>query len=68
MITTLVGGDTFKGYVPGRGQIVVTKPIQSLDYQGTFHFNDGYYYFRTIGKRILFGGGRNEDIEGENTG
>jgi glycine/D-amino acid oxidase-like deaminating enzyme len=27
----------------------------------------GYYYFRNIGDRILFGGGRNLDFEGEAT-
>lgn len=43
---------------PGRGQVLVTKPIPKLLFQGTFHFLDGYYYFRNIGSRILFGGGR----------
>jgi glycine/D-amino acid oxidase-like deaminating enzyme len=27
----------------------------------------GYYYFRNINNRILFGGGRNLDFEGETT-
>jgi glycine/D-amino acid oxidase-like deaminating enzyme len=27
----------------------------------------GYYYFRNIGNRILLGGGRNLDFEGETT-
>jgi glycine/D-amino acid oxidase-like deaminating enzyme len=38
-----------------------------LDIKGTFHLDKGYYYFRNIGNRILFGGGRNLDFEGETT-
>jgi len=53
--------------VPARGQVLVTKPISNLKLKGTFHFDDGYYYFRNIGNRILFGGGRNLDFEGEQT-
>ncbi|RZJ73799.1 FAD-dependent oxidoreductase [Flavobacterium sp.] len=52
---------------PARAQVLVTKPIANLDIKGTFHFDRGYYYFRNIGDRILFGGGRNLDFEGENT-
>src|SRR5690606_11195393 len=33
--------------------------------KGTFHLDKGYYYFRNIDDRILFGGGRNLDFEGE---
>jgi glycine/D-amino acid oxidase-like deaminating enzyme len=53
--------------VPGRGQVLVTKPIPGLKVKGTFHFNDGYYYFRNIDNRILFGGGRNIDFKKEQT-
>jgi glycine/D-amino acid oxidase-like deaminating enzyme len=53
--------------VPARSQVIVTKPISNLKLKGTFHFDDGYYYFRNIGNRILFGGGRNLDIKGEET-
>ena len=52
---------------PGRAQVVVTKPIENLKVKGTFHYDKGYYYFRNIGNRILFGGGRNLDFEGEKT-
>ncbi|HQF29725.1 MAG TPA: FAD-dependent oxidoreductase, partial [Bacteroidia bacterium] len=52
---------------PGRAQVLVTKPINNLKVKGTFHYNKGYYYFRNIGDRILFGGGRNLDFEGEKT-
>ena len=53
--------------IPGRGQVLVTKPIDGLKLKGTYHFNQGYYYFRNIGDRILLGGGRNLDFEAENT-
>jgi glycine/D-amino acid oxidase-like deaminating enzyme len=52
---------------PGRGQVLVTKPIANLKLKGTYHFNDGYYYFRNIDDRILFGGGRNLDFKSEET-
>lgn len=52
---------------PGRGQVLVTKPIKNLKVKGTFSFDEGYYYFRNIDNRILFGGGRNIDFEEENT-
>lgn len=52
---------------PARAQVLVTKPIKNLPIKGTFHYDCGYYYFRNIGKRILFGGGRNLDFVGENT-
>jgi gamma-glutamylputrescine oxidase len=53
--------------VPGRGQVLVTKPIAGLKLKGTYHFNEGYYYFRNIDNRVLFGGGRNLDIKAEET-
>lgn len=51
--------------LPARGQILITKPIPGISWQGTFHFDQGYYYFRNVGNRILFGGGRNLDFDGE---
>lgn len=53
--------------VPGRGQVLVTAPIPDLKIKGTFHYDKGYYYFRNIDNRILLGGGRNLDFEGETT-
>lgn len=50
---------------PGRGQVLITKPIDGLKFKGVFHFDEGYYYFRRLGDRVLFGGGRNQDFEGE---
>ena len=53
--------------IPGRGQVLCTAPIDDLKFTGTFHFNEGYYYFRNYGKRVIFGGGRNIDFETETT-
>lgn len=53
--------------VPGRGQVVITEPIEGLKFKGVYHFDKGYYYFREIDGRILLGGGRNLDFEGEAT-
>lgn len=52
---------------PARAQVLITEPIPNLDIKGTFHLDKGYYYFRNINDRILFGGGRNLDLENENT-
>jgi glycine/D-amino acid oxidase-like deaminating enzyme len=53
--------------VPGRGQVLVTKPVAGLKLKGTYHFDGGYYYFRNIDGRVLFGGGRNLDFKTEAT-
>ena len=50
---------------PARAQVVITSPIENLKVKGTFHMNEGFYYFRNVGNRILFGGGRQLDIVGE---
>lgn len=52
---------------PGRGQVLLTSPLKNLKFKGTFHFEEGYYYFRDLGKCVLFGGGRNQDFEAETT-
>jgi glycine/D-amino acid oxidase-like deaminating enzyme len=52
---------------PARAQVMITKPIQNLRIDGTFHFDAGYYYFRNIENRVLIGGGRNLNVEGETT-
>ncbi|WP_373517397.1 NAD(P)/FAD-dependent oxidoreductase [Pricia sp.] len=52
---------------PARAQVLITKPIKNLSIKGTFHFDEGYYYFRNIDCRILFGGGRNRDLKTEET-
>ncbi|WCM42465.1 FAD-binding oxidoreductase [Flavobacterium sp. CBA20B-1] len=53
--------------VPARAQVLVTKPIENLPFKGCFHMDEGFYYFRNVGNRVLFGGGRNLDLEGETT-
>ena len=57
----------FEDVKPARAQVLVTKPIQDLKLKGTFHLDKGFYYFRNIGDRILFGGGRNLNFKAEET-
>lgn len=52
---------------PGRGQVMVTSEIPNLKLNGTFHFDEGFYYFRNIGNRVLLGGARNLAFEEETT-
>jgi len=52
---------------PARAQVLITKPIKNLHIKGTFHLDKGYYYFRNIDNRVLFGGGRNLDFKTEET-
>ena len=52
---------------PARAQVLITKPIRPLSFKGTFHVDEGYYYFRNIDDRILLGGGRNLDFKTEET-
>lgn len=56
-----------KDVAPARAQVLITKPIKNLPFEGTFHYQMGYYYFRNIDDRVLFGGGRNLDFKGEET-
>lgn len=51
---------------PARAQVLITKPLVH-QINGTFHSERGYYYFRDIGDRILLGGGRHLDFNGETT-
>ncbi|EMR03732.1 NAD(P)/FAD-dependent oxidoreductase [Cesiribacter andamanensis] len=52
---------------PGRGQVLVTEPLDVLPFKGVFHLEEGYYYFRNIGRRLMLGGGRNLDFTTETT-
>src|SRR6202012_6277942 len=52
---------------PARGQILVTSPIEQLPFKGTFHYEEGFYYFRDLGDRVLLGGARNKDFAEEKT-
>ncbi len=53
--------------LPARAQVLVTTPIEDLKVKGTFHYQQGYYYFRNVEDRILLGGGRNLNFEAETT-
>lgn len=53
---------------PGRGHVILTKPIDGLKFKGVFRFDEGFYYFRNYENRVMFGGGRNLDFETEATG
>lgn len=55
------------GVHPARAQVLITGPITGLRVRGTFHMEEGYYYFRNVGDRLLLGGGRNLDLETETT-
>lgn len=52
---------------PARNQVLITEPIPGLQLQGCFHYDCGYVYFRNVDQRILLGGGRNQDLSGEET-
>lgn len=52
---------------PARGQILLTEPIESLKIKGTFHYDEGFYYFRNLGNRLLLGGARNKFFGEEET-
>ncbi|MFT3885286.1 MAG: FAD-dependent oxidoreductase [Flavobacteriales bacterium] len=53
--------------MPGRGQVLLTAPIAGLRLRGTYHADEGYYYFRDYQGRVLLGGGRHLDKAGETT-
>lgn len=52
---------------PARAQVIITKPLKKKPFEGTFHYDEGYFYFRNVENRILVGGGRNLDLKGEAT-
>lgn len=56
-----------RNVLPARAQVLVTTPIEDLKVKGTFHYQQGYYYFRNVEDRILLGGGRNLNFEAETT-
>ena len=53
--------------IPARGQVLLTSPIENLPWKGTFHSDEGFYYFRNLGKKILLGGARNKAFNEERT-
>ncbi len=53
---------------PVRNQVLLTEPLPgAFDWKGCFHYDRGYGYFRNVGDRILLGGFRHLDREGEST-
>ena len=52
---------------PARGQVLLTSSVPGLRLRGTFHMNEGYFYFRDLHGAILLGGGRILDLAGEAT-
>jgi len=52
---------------PARGQVLLTSPVEGLKIKGTFHYDEGFYYFRNLGKRVLLGGARNKFFAEEET-
>lgn len=52
---------------PARGQVLLTDAIPGLALRGTFHLEEGFYYFRDYAGGILLGGGRHLDFAGEAT-
>ena len=53
--------------IPARNQVLITKPLKNLSLPSAYHLDEGYVYFRQYHDRILLGGGRNLDIQGETT-
>lgn len=53
--------------IPARGQVIVTAPIEGLPFRGSFHYDEGFYYFRDLGERVLLGGARNKALDEETT-
>ncbi|RMG73518.1 MAG: FAD-binding oxidoreductase [Bacteroidetes bacterium] len=52
---------------PARNQVLITEPVPGLRLQGCFHHREGYIYARNVGNRVLLGGARYLDPEGETT-
>jgi gamma-glutamylputrescine oxidase len=53
--------------IPARGQVILTSPIKHLPWKGTFHSDEGFYYFRNLDNRVLLGGARNKAFNEEQT-
>lgn len=53
--------------VPGRGVVMSVVTDKPLKFEGTFHYDEGYYYFRDYYGKLLFGGARNLALKEEET-
>lgn len=51
---------------PGRGSVMISKKMD-LGFEGSFHVDEGYVYFRDYDSRLIIGGARNVDFENEET-
>lgn len=52
---------------PGRGLVLISHPLKEFPWRGVFHYNRGFIYARNVGDRLLIGGARDIDKEGEET-
>jgi glycine/D-amino acid oxidase-like deaminating enzyme len=50
---------------PARGQVLLTTPLADLRWRGAYHLDEGFYYFRNVGQRVLLGGARHLAFEQE---
>ncbi len=50
---------------PARGQVILSEKVENLPCEGLHFYDKGFYYWRDIDNRILLGGARNVDINGE---
>lgn len=54
--------------IPGRGLLLLSTPVEGgIPWKGAYHMDRGYVYFREVDGRLLLGGARNKDFEGEKT-
>jgi hypothetical protein len=53
--------------LPVRNQVILTEPMYDLKWKGSFTNDQGYYYWRNIGNRLLIGGGRHRFPQSEVT-
>lgn len=53
--------------IPARGQVLLTSSVNDLPWKGTFHSDEGFYYFRNLGNKVLLGGARNKAFDEEQT-
>lgn len=59
--------DASSPVVPGRGQVIVTSPIETRTDRTLGYLNAGYDYFRFVDGRLLIGGGRHKFRQQETT-
>ncbi|HEX6983460.1 MAG TPA: FAD-dependent oxidoreductase, partial [Balneolaceae bacterium] len=52
---------------PARGLVFITNEQENLPWKGTFHYDEGYIYFRNVKNRLLIGGARNLAADDEET-